>query len=33
VLLAATPTGVSRVIAFHDPALVVLFGFPEVLAD
>lgn len=33
VLLAATPTGVSRVIAFHDPVLVVLFGFPEVLAD
>jgi hypothetical protein len=34
VVLAATSTGVSRVIAFHaDPALVVMFGFPEVLAD
>jgi hypothetical protein len=26
-----TATGVSSVIEFHDPALVVLFGFPEVL--
>ena len=33
VVLAATATGVSRVVAFHDPGLVVLFGFPEVLAD
>ena len=27
VVLAATATGVSRVIEFHDPALVVMFGF------
>lgn len=33
VVLAPTATGVSRVTAFHDPALVVLFGFPEILAD
>jgi hypothetical protein len=33
VVLAATATGVSHVIAFHDPALVVMFGFPDVLAD
>jgi hypothetical protein len=34
VVLAPTATGVSRVIAFHDdPALVVMFGFPDVLAD
>jgi hypothetical protein len=33
VVLAPTATGVSRVIAFHDPALVVQFGFPDVLAD
>ena len=33
VVLAPTPTGVSRVIEFHDPALVVLFGFPDTLAD
>jgi RNA polymerase sigma-70 factor (TIGR02960 family) len=32
VLLAPTATGISRVIKFHDPALVALFGFPEVLA-
>jgi hypothetical protein len=32
-VLAATATGVSRVIEFHDPALVVMFGFPELLAD
>ena len=32
VVLAATATGVVRVIAFHDPRLVVLFGFPEQLA-
>jgi RNA polymerase sigma-70 factor (ECF subfamily) len=31
VVLAPTPTGVSRVVEFHDPALVVLFGFPDVL--
>ena len=32
VVLAAVPTGVSRVIAFHDPALVRLFGLPASLA-
>jgi len=33
VVLAPTATGVSRVIAFHDdPALVVTFGFPGMLA-
>jgi NADPH:quinone reductase-like Zn-dependent oxidoreductase len=32
VVLAATATGVSRVIKFHDPALVATFGFPDVLA-
>jgi RNA polymerase sigma-70 factor (ECF subfamily) len=33
VTLTATAAGISRVIAFHDPTLVALFGFPEVLAD
>jgi RNA polymerase sigma-70 factor (ECF subfamily) len=33
VLLAPTPTGISRVIEFHDPALVATFGFPDMLAD
>jgi RNA polymerase sigma-70 factor (TIGR02960 family) len=33
VILAPTATGVSRVIKFHDPALVLVFGFPDVLAD
>jgi RNA polymerase sigma-70 factor (TIGR02960 family) len=33
VVLAATAAGVSRVIKFHDPALVAAFGFPDVLAD
>jgi RNA polymerase sigma-70 factor (TIGR02960 family) len=33
VLLAPTVAGVSRVIKFHDPALVRMFGFPDVLAD
>jgi RNA polymerase sigma-70 factor (ECF subfamily) len=33
VVLAATVTGVSRVIEFHDPALVATFGFPDVFAD
>jgi RNA polymerase sigma-70 factor (ECF subfamily) len=33
VVLAATATGVSRVTEFHDPELVVRFGFPAVLAD
>jgi RNA polymerase sigma-70 factor (ECF subfamily) len=32
VVLAATPTGISRVVAFHDPTLVTLFGFAEVLS-
>ncbi|WP_309474283.1 hypothetical protein [Nocardia africana] len=32
VVLAATATGVSRVVKFHDPALVALFGHPDVLA-
>jgi RNA polymerase sigma-70 factor (ECF subfamily) len=32
VVLAPTATGVSRVVAFHDPALVVRFGFPDALA-
>ncbi|QRP49942.1 RNA polymerase subunit sigma-70 [Amycolatopsis sp. FDAARGOS 1241] len=31
VVLAATATGISRVVAFHDPALVALFGFPDAL--
>jgi RNA polymerase sigma-70 factor (ECF subfamily) len=33
VVLAPTATGVSRVVAFHDPALVAMFGFPDVYAD
>jgi RNA polymerase sigma-70 factor (ECF subfamily) len=32
VVLAATATGISRVIEFHDPALVVTFGFPATLS-
>ncbi|GAB2491226.1 hypothetical protein [Streptosporangium sandarakinum] len=32
VMLAPTATGVSRVIKFHDLALVTTFGFPDVLA-
>jgi len=32
VVLAPTATGVSRVVKFHDPALVAMFGFPDVLA-
>jgi RNA polymerase sigma-70 factor (ECF subfamily) len=32
VVLVATANGVSRVIKFHDPALVATFGFPDVLA-
>ena len=31
VVLSATAIGVSRVIKFHDPALVATFGFPDVL--
>jgi RNA polymerase sigma-70 factor, ECF subfamily len=30
VVLTATATGVSRVVKFHDPALVGTFGFPDV---
>lgn len=33
VVLAPTESGVSRVVAFHDPTLVALFGFPEVLEE
>ncbi|MCE0762392.1 sigma-70 family RNA polymerase sigma factor [Pseudonocardia kujensis] len=33
VVLTATATGISRVIEFHDPALVALFGLPGLLAD
>jgi RNA polymerase sigma-70 factor (TIGR02960 family) len=33
VVLAPTTTGISRVIKFHDPALVPAFGFPEVLSE
>jgi RNA polymerase sigma-70 factor (TIGR02960 family) len=33
VVLAPTATGVSRVIKFHDPALVSMFGFPDQIAD
>jgi RNA polymerase sigma-70 factor (TIGR02960 family) len=33
VVLAPTSAGVSRVIKFHDPALVATFGFPDVLAQ
>jgi hypothetical protein len=32
VVLTPTATGVSGVIKFHDPALVAMFGFPDVLA-
>jgi len=32
VVLAPTATGVSRVVKFHDPALVPVFGLPDVLA-
>jgi hypothetical protein len=33
VVLAPTITGISRVIKFHDPALVLAFGFPDLLAN
>ncbi len=33
VVLAPTATGVARVIKFHDPALVAMFGFPDVLTQ
>ena len=32
VVLAATASGVSRVVKFHDPALAAAFGCPGVLA-
>ncbi|MET7568986.1 RNA polymerase subunit sigma-70 [Streptomyces sp. NPDC005492] len=32
VVLAPTATGVSHVIKFHDPVLVAVFGFPDVVA-
>ncbi|GAA4869545.1 RNA polymerase subunit sigma-70 [Actinomycetospora straminea] len=31
VVLAPTATGIARVVKFHDPALVPLFGLPDVL--
>jgi RNA polymerase sigma-70 factor (TIGR02960 family) len=33
VVLAPTTTGISRVIKFHDPALVLAFGFPDLFAE
>jgi RNA polymerase sigma-70 factor (TIGR02960 family) len=33
VVLATTANGVSRVVEFHDPGLVLGFGFPDVLTD
>lgn len=33
VVLEPTATGVSRVTAFHDPTLALLFGFPEILFE
>jgi RNA polymerase sigma-70 factor (ECF subfamily) len=33
VVVSATATGVSRVVSFHDPALVALFGFGDTLAE
>jgi RNA polymerase sigma-70 factor (TIGR02960 family) len=33
VVLAPTATGISRVVAFEDPALVAMFGHPDVLTD
>jgi RNA polymerase sigma-70 factor (ECF subfamily) len=32
VVLSSTDAGISRVIEFHDPGLVEMFGFPHVLA-
>jgi hypothetical protein len=32
VALAATSTGISRVVKFQKPALVTAFGFPGLLA-
>jgi hypothetical protein len=32
VVLAPTAAGVSRVVKFHDPALVATFGYPDILA-
>jgi hypothetical protein len=33
VVLAVTATGISRVVEFHDPALVETFGLTDTLAD
>ncbi|MBV9413510.1 MAG: hypothetical protein JO363_00880 [Solirubrobacterales bacterium] len=33
VVLAPAAAGVSRVVKFHDPALVRMFGFPDAIAD
>jgi RNA polymerase sigma-70 factor (ECF subfamily) len=33
VVLTPTATGISRVVEFHDPALVTVFGFPELRTD
>ncbi|MGW3991960.1 sigma-70 family RNA polymerase sigma factor [Amycolatopsis sp. NPDC004772] len=33
VVLTPTVTGISHVVEFHDPALVALFGFPDLLTD
>jgi RNA polymerase sigma-70 factor (TIGR02960 family) len=33
VVLAATATGVARVVKFHDPGLVAIFGFPDELGS
>ena len=33
VVLAATESGVSAVVEFHDPALLAVFGFPKVLSS
>ncbi|WP_433759128.1 RNA polymerase subunit sigma-70 [Nocardia sp. CA-135398] len=33
VVLAPTATSASQVVAFHDPALVAMFGFPDLLAN
>jgi len=31
VVLAPTPTGISRIVAFHDPAVIAMFGVPTFL--
>jgi RNA polymerase sigma-70 factor (ECF subfamily) len=32
VVLAVTATGITGVVSFHDPGLVAMFGFPNVLS-